>query len=108
MITKSLYRYIAMQNLLVIRIINKLTFRRVSIPMWQPNVCTASWGPYWVHVKSGWDRRDHPNMCIMFYDKMKRNPKPEYRKLATFLGSNPTDEQLDKVRESVVQKFILH
>ena len=62
---------------------------------------SVTWAPYWSHVKFAWDNRNHPNMCLMFFDKMKRNPKPEYRRLATFLGVNPTDEQLDKVKQMI-------
>ena len=66
---------------------------------------TATWGPYWAHVRHAWERRSHPNLCILFYDKMKRNPKPEYRRLATFLGVNPTDERLENVSILVANVF---
>jgi len=54
-------------------------------------------GPYWKHVGSYWAQRDHPNLHIVFYDKMKKSPKREYRRLADFLGVELTDEELDQV-----------
>jgi len=56
-------------------------------------------GPYWKHVASFWAHRDHPNLHIVFYEQMKKNPQREYRKLADFLGAKLTDEELEKVIE---------
>uniref|UniRef100_A0A2P2IDH4 Sulfotransferase 1A1-like n=1 Tax=Hirondellea gigas TaxID=1518452 RepID=A0A2P2IDH4_9CRUS len=58
----------------------------------------AVWlGPYWEHVAQAWKLRDHPNMHIMFYEKMKNNTKEEFMRLSTFLGTNITDEQMEKI-----------
>ena len=55
-------------------------------------------GPYWTHIKIAWGLRDHPNYHICCYDTLKKNPKEEYRKIATFLEKDISDEDLDKVR----------
>ncbi|XP_047740682.1 uncharacterized protein LOC108682228 [Hyalella azteca] len=54
-------------------------------------------GPYWAHVKAAWDRRHLPNLHILFYEKMKKNPKEEFTKLSQFLGANLTEQQIDNV-----------
>lgn len=58
--------------------------------------CTI-WGPFWEHVKCAWEKKDHPNVHITFFELLKRNTKEEYKKLSNFLGVTPTDEQLDKI-----------
>ncbi|KAF2358800.1 Sulfotransferase domain [Trinorchestia longiramus] len=55
------------------------------------------YGPYWSHVKEAWDRRHLPNLYVLFYEKMKKNPKEEISKLSQFLGVKLTDEQVDKI-----------
>ncbi|KAF2358798.1 Sulfotransferase domain [Trinorchestia longiramus] len=55
------------------------------------------YGPYWSHVKAAWDRRSCPNLYIMYYEKMKRNPNIEFTKLSKFLGLELNEEEIDKV-----------
>ncbi|XP_018024463.1 luciferin sulfotransferase-like, partial [Hyalella azteca] len=55
------------------------------------------YGPYWAHVKAAWDRRHLPNMLVLFYEKMKKNPKAEFMKLSKFLGVDLNEEQIDKI-----------
>jgi hypothetical protein len=59
---------------------------------------SVTYGPYWPHVKAAWDRRHLPNLYILFYEKMKKNPKEEFTKLSKFLGANLTEQQIDNVR----------
>ncbi|XP_047739412.1 sulfotransferase 1C4-like [Hyalella azteca] len=49
------------------------------------------------HVKAAWDRRHLPNMLVLFYEKMKKNPKAEFTKLSKFLGVDLNEEQIDKI-----------
>uniref|UniRef100_A0A2P2I2D8 Sulfotransferase 1A1-like n=1 Tax=Hirondellea gigas TaxID=1518452 RepID=A0A2P2I2D8_9CRUS len=61
-------------------------------------IAGAMWhAPYWEHVKEAWDRRDDPNMHIMFYEKLKKNPKQELYKLDMFLDTNLTEGQIEKI-----------
>jgi len=57
----------------------------------------AGWFNYWQNVSEAWKRRDHPSVHIMFYERTKKHPQRELRKLAQFLELDRTDEQLDKV-----------
>ncbi|XP_057652154.1 luciferin sulfotransferase-like [Diorhabda carinulata] len=54
----------------------------------------VAWGPYWEHLKEGWSRRHEKNVLFYFYEDMKKNPIATFRKLATFLGKNYSDEEL--------------
>jgi len=55
--------------------------------------------PYWTHVNEAWSRKDDTNLHIVSYELLKKNSKEEYRKLNSFLKTNLSDEQLDKVIE---------
>ncbi|XP_047475121.1 sulfotransferase 1C4-like [Penaeus chinensis] len=55
------------------------------------------YGPYWEHLREAWPRRDHPNMHFVFYEDMKADPMAELRKLNQFLGTDLTEEQLEKI-----------
>jgi len=54
-------------------------------------------GTYWANVSEAWSRRDDPNMHIVFYEKLKNNKCEELRRLDKFLGTNLTEEQLQKI-----------
>ena len=58
---------------------------------------SVAYGPYWAHVSQAWAQRNHPNMHITFYEKLKRNPKVEFERLNKFLDTKLTPEQIDKV-----------
>ena len=57
----------------------------------------SGWFNYWQNVSEAWKRRNHPSVHIMFYERTKKHPQREVRKLAQFLELDRTDEQLDKV-----------
>ncbi|XP_069182590.1 sulfotransferase 1A1-like isoform X2 [Procambarus clarkii] len=54
-------------------------------------------GPYWLHMKEAWEKRDHPNMHFVFFEDIKNNTMLELHKLNKFLDTNLTEEQLQKV-----------
>jgi len=59
----------------------------------------ANWhATYWGTVSEAWKRRNDPNVHIMFYEKMKKHPKEEIKRLDKFLETNLSEEQLDKVQ----------
>ncbi|XP_042855956.1 sulfotransferase 1A1-like [Penaeus japonicus] len=55
-------------------------------------------GPYWLHVKEAWEKRNHPNLHFIFYEDLKSDTMKELRRLNDFLGTNLTAEQLDNVK----------
>ncbi|XP_071550983.1 sulfotransferase 1C4-like isoform X1 [Panulirus ornatus] len=54
-------------------------------------------GPYWMHLKEAWEKREHPNLHFVNYEDLKQNNMVEMRKINEFLGTNLTEEQLQKV-----------
>ncbi len=50
--------------------------------------------PYWQYTLEAWQKRDHPNMCLMFYEDMKRDLEAAVRKVAKFVGKELKDEQV--------------
>ncbi|XP_045104699.1 sulfotransferase 1E1-like [Portunus trituberculatus] len=55
------------------------------------------YGTYAEHLKEAWERRNHPNLHIMFYEDMKGDINEELKRLDAFLGTNLTPQQLDNV-----------
>ena len=51
------------------------------------------------HVIEAWNMRHHPNMCFIFYEDMKRDLKSQIRKVASFLGKDCSEEQVEKLAE---------
>lgn len=50
--------------------------------------------PFFEYTVQAWERRSHPNMCILFYEDMKQDLAKEIKKVAEFLGKSVTDEQV--------------
>ena len=48
---------------------------------------------YFDYVTEIWNRRNHPNLCLLFYEDMKKDLKESINKVATFFGKDLTDEQ---------------
>jgi len=61
----------------------------------------ATWFSYWLTVGDAWKRRNDPNVHIVFYERMKKSPNEEIKKLNDFLGTNLSDEQLGKIAHYV-------
>ncbi|XP_064111169.1 sulfotransferase 1C4-like [Macrobrachium nipponense] len=55
------------------------------------------YGAYWLHVKEAWEKRDHPNLHIVFFEDLKAKPVEELRKLNTFLETNLSEAQLEGI-----------
>lgn len=56
-----------------------------------------AYSPYWLHVKEVWEKREHPNLHIMFFEDMKADIMKELRRLDGFLETRLSDDQLDNV-----------
>ena len=50
---------------------------------------------YFDYAKELWARRNHPNVCLLFYEEMKKDLATNVRKLANFLGKELTNENMD-------------
>ncbi|KAK7076218.1 hypothetical protein SK128_005423 [Halocaridina rubra] len=55
------------------------------------------YGPYWLHLKEGWKRRDEPNLHFIFYEDLKSDNMAELEKLNRFLGTKLSPEQLANI-----------
>ena len=52
------------------------------------------YGSYWEHLKSGWSRRNHPNLKFIWYEDLKRDTPGEIEAIGEFLGQKLTKEQV--------------
>ena len=57
----------------------------------------VSGGSYHEHVRQMWERRNHPNLHIVFYEDLEANILKELLKLNDFLDTGLTEDQLKKV-----------
>ena len=51
------------------------------------------YSPYFEYVKDIWSKREHPNLCILFYEDMKKDLAASLRKVARFLGKELKNEE---------------
>ena len=58
-----------------------------------------NYGSYFEYVKLAWEKRHHPNVCMLFFEEIKKDISSVLRKVARFLGKNFTDEQIKKSAE---------
>ena len=54
-------------------------------------------GPYWKHLEEAWKYRNHPNFHLIYFEDLKTNTMEELKKLNTFLNTNISEEQLEKI-----------
>ena len=50
---------------------------------------------YFEYVKEAWKRRNHRNVCLLFFEDMKNDLAPNVRKVAKFLGKKVTDKEVE-------------
>ena len=50
---------------------------------------------YFDYVTEIWKKRNHPNMCLLFYENMKKDLAANIRKVAKFLGKEFEDEKIE-------------
>ena len=55
------------------------------------------YGLFYSHFLGWWAHRDAPNILILTYEQMKRNPRTAVTSIASFLGYSLTDEVIDKI-----------
>lgn len=55
--------------------------------------------PFPPNILEAWNKRHLPNMHFIFYEDLKRDLRGEIKKMATYLGKDLGEAQLDKLRE---------
>ena len=50
---------------------------------------------YFDYVREAWSKRNHPNVCLLFYEDMKKDLATNVRKVAKFLGKELTNENVE-------------
>ena len=53
------------------------------------------YSPYFEYVKEAWQRRNHPNVCLLFFEDMKKDLATSVRKVARFLGKEVPEEKVE-------------
>ena len=53
--------------------------------------------PYFEYVKEVWQRRNHPNVCVLIFEDMKQDLATSVRMVAKFLGKDVTDEKVQSL-----------
>ena len=51
------------------------------------------YSPYFEYVKDIWSKREHPNLCILLYEDMKKDLAASLRNVARFLGKELKNEE---------------
>lgn len=55
--------------------------------------------PFFEYIKNAWKMKNHPNVCLLFYEDMKRDQSKSVRKVAEFLGKDLTEKQVEALVE---------
>ena len=53
------------------------------------------YSPYFEYVKEAWELRNHPNVCLLFFEDMKKDLATSVRKVARFLGKEVPEEKVE-------------
>ncbi|KAK9504704.1 hypothetical protein O3M35_010974 [Rhynocoris fuscipes] len=59
------------------------------------------WGPFFEHIKEGWDMRGEDRFFFMFYEDLTKDMKGTLRKLAEFLEVDVSDEGIEELADHV-------
>ena len=57
------------------------------------------YGSYWENLNSWWKLKDQPNVLILSYESLQVDIKQGIRKIATFLGKDLSDEEVELVKK---------
>ena len=57
------------------------------------------YGPYFEYIKEAWSLRDHPNVCLLRFEEMKKDLPGCIRKVARFIGKDLSEELVKKSAE---------
>lgn len=70
-------------------------FERYAKELYKPGLVFE--GDYFNMLRSGWSRSKHPNMMLLWYEKMKKDQKQAIRDIAKHIGYSLTEDQLDRI-----------
>jgi len=59
------------------------------------------YSPHWQHVLEAWEKRNHKNMCFVFYEDFIKDPQSTINYIADFLGVKATPEQIKALADHV-------
>ncbi|KAL1140692.1 hypothetical protein AAG570_000622 [Ranatra chinensis] len=54
----------------------------------------VTWGPFWPHVKEGWECRSNPNVLFLFCEDIINDMPHSIQRIANFLGCNASKDQI--------------
>ncbi|XP_071114288.1 sulfotransferase 1C2-like [Haliotis cracherodii] len=61
----------------------------------------AIYGPWWKHVKEGWNLRDKDNVLFLTYEDLHKDTRGCIRTVANFLGKSLSDQQVETLARHV-------
>ena len=50
--------------------------------------------PYFPHVLEYWNNRDNPNLLVVHFEEMKKDPETVVQKISNFLGKDLTYDEV--------------
>ena len=54
-------------------------------------------GSFWAQLAAFWPLRNHPRLCVTWYEELVANRKGEIERIAAFLGKEISKEEMEKV-----------
>ncbi|KAL6041700.1 hypothetical protein STEG23_009892 [Scotinomys teguina] len=57
----------------------------------------VAYGSWFLHVKNWWEKKKEHPILFLYYEDLKKNPKEEIKKIASFLGKTLDEETLDRI-----------
>eukprot|EP00794_Sanderia_malayensis_P014895 gene14895-16441_t len=54
---------------------------------------------YWRYTVDAWKLKDHPNVCLLFFEDMKQDLQSAIKKVASFLDKELTDAQVKSLED---------
>lgn len=57
------------------------------------------WSPFFNFVAELWNEKDHPNMCLLFFEEMLQDKAGSIRKISKFLGKSLSETEVDKLAD---------
>eukprot|EP00794_Sanderia_malayensis_P014884 gene14884-16429_t len=59
----------------------------------------VQYSSYWRYTVDAWKLKDHPNVCLLFFEDMKQDLQSAIKKVASFLDKELTDAQVKSLED---------
>eukprot|EP00794_Sanderia_malayensis_P010227 gene10227-11276_t len=59
----------------------------------------VQYSSYWKYTVDAWKLKDHPNVCLLFFEDMKQDLQSSIKKVASFLDKELTDAQIKSLED---------